>query len=184
MVEEIPFGIAASILGRLGSSLFKEIGLTYGVNGELEKLKETLSGIQAKLLDAEERREESYAVTKWIRDLKDVIYDADDVLDLYATKARQHNLGDKGKLKEQVREFLHSPKQIAFRYKMGHRIRDIRERIDEIATNMSKFNFTNRVIDTRTKSNVRDTHSFVLASEVVGRDKNKERTDKEVDVPR
>ncbi|KAF2309093.1 hypothetical protein GH714_000430 [Hevea brasiliensis] len=90
MAEAVPFGIATNILTKLGSSTFKEIGATYGVKKDLQKLENTLSTIKAALLDAEQRQEKSYLVQDWIRKLKDVVYVADDVLDRFATKALKH----------------------------------------------------------------------------------------------
>ncbi|KAK9933607.1 hypothetical protein M0R45_020796 [Rubus argutus] len=41
MVEAIPFGTAADILMKLGSSTFRELGFIYGVNKEMKKLENT-----------------------------------------------------------------------------------------------------------------------------------------------
>ena len=62
MVEQIPYGIAEGLLKKLGSAVFHEIGLMYGVGNELRKLKNTLSTVRAVLVDAEEKRESSHAV--------------------------------------------------------------------------------------------------------------------------
>ncbi|RVW93406.1 hypothetical protein CK203_035074 [Vitis vinifera] len=57
----------------------------FGVPKELRKLEEKLDTIKAVLLDAEEKQEESHAVKAWVRRLKDFVYDADDMLDDFAT---------------------------------------------------------------------------------------------------
>ncbi|KAL6191070.1 hypothetical protein ACLB2K_037462 [Fragaria x ananassa] len=132
MVEAVPFGTAADILIKLGSSAFQKLGLIYGVNKEMKKLENTLSTIKAVLLDAEEKQEKSHLVQDWIRKLNEVVYEADDLLDAFQTIARQLE-------NHQVREFF--SKTLAFKYKMSRKLRETRERLDEIAGDISKFNF-------------------------------------------
>eukprot|EP00261_Vitis_vinifera_P038746 XP_019079989.1 PREDICTED: putative disease resistance protein At1g50180 isoform X2 [Vitis vinifera] len=85
MADQIPFSIAEKILTKLGSLAVQEIELACGVREELKKLGDTLTTIKAVLLDAEERQEREHAVENWVRRFKDVIYDADDLLDDFAT---------------------------------------------------------------------------------------------------
>ncbi|MCI24661.1 disease resistance protein, partial [Trifolium medium] len=39
MAEQIPYGVAASLIDRLASAAFREFGRIYGVMDELERLK-------------------------------------------------------------------------------------------------------------------------------------------------
>ncbi|XP_019082058.1 putative disease resistance protein RGA3 isoform X1 [Vitis vinifera] len=59
---------------------------------------------------------------------------------------------------------------------MGHRVKSIRERLDKIAADKSKFNLTEGIANTRVvqRERQRETHSFVRASDVIGRDDDKE----------
>uniref|UniRef100_A0A2N9GQL4 Major facilitator superfamily (MFS) profile domain-containing protein n=1 Tax=Fagus sylvatica TaxID=28930 RepID=A0A2N9GQL4_FAGSY len=56
MADGVLFKIAEGIIGQLGNTALQEIGLLWGVNDELEKLKNTVTSIQAVLLDAEEKQ--------------------------------------------------------------------------------------------------------------------------------
>ncbi|XP_034704941.1 putative disease resistance protein RGA4 [Vitis riparia] len=171
MAEQIPFSIAEEILTKLGSLVAQEIGLARGVRKELKKLGDTLTTIKAVLLDAEERQEREHAVENWVRRFKDVIYDADDLLDDFAT----YELG-RGGMARQVSRFFSSSNQVAFHLRMGHGIKDIRGRLDDIANDISKFNFIPRATTSMRVGNTgRETHSFVLMSEIKGRDEDKEK---------
>ncbi|KAG6632412.1 hypothetical protein CIPAW_13G157700 [Carya illinoinensis] len=85
MAEAIIVNVAAKIIESLGSQALKEIGLLWGVKDELEKLQNTFSTIQAVLRDAEEQSAVNLQVRDWLEKLKDVAYDADDLLDGFST---------------------------------------------------------------------------------------------------
>ena len=60
---------------------------------------------------------------------------------------------------------------------MSHRLKDIKERIDDIAKYIPMLNLIQRdlVLHKRVENNWRDTHSFVLTFEILGREENKEK---------
>ena len=127
MAEQIPFNIIADVLTKLGSSAIQQIGSAFGVAKELTKLTEKLDAIRGVLLDAEEKQEKSHAVKTWVRRLKDVVYDADDLLDDFATHQLQ-----RGGVARQVSDFFSSSNQLVFRFKMSSRVKNIKEEVDEI----------------------------------------------------
>ncbi|KAF2319564.1 hypothetical protein GH714_017049 [Hevea brasiliensis] len=99
MAEEVLFNIAGGIIKKLGSGVLQQIGL------ELEKLKSTLTTIQAVLLDAEEKSALNNQVKLWLGKLKEVVYDADDLLDDFSTEAlRRQVMGGNKVSKERFRE--------------------------------------------------------------------------------
>ncbi|RVW64607.1 putative disease resistance protein RGA4 [Vitis vinifera] len=172
MADQIPFGVVDHILIKSGSLAVQEIRSMYGVPKELTKLCGKLGTIKAVLLDAEEKQQQNnHAVKDWVRRLKGVVYDADDLLDDYATHYLQ-----RGGLARQVSDFFSSENQVAFRLYLSHRLKDIKERIDDIAKDIPMLNLIPRdiVLHTRAENSWRDTHSFVLTSEIVGREEKKE----------
>ncbi|XP_057990076.1 putative disease resistance protein RGA3 isoform X2 [Hevea brasiliensis] len=178
MAEQIPFSIAESLLTKLASFVSQEISLVYGFTKDLRRLESTLSSINAILLDAEKKQEESHAVKVWIKRLREVVYDADDLLDDVATEGLRRKVEIQGRMVRKVCDFFSSSNQIAFRFKMGHRIKDIRERIDEVAKEMSSLGFISRKeleVDMPVKNSWRETDSFVEGSEMIGRDGDKEK---------
>ena len=80
MAEAISFGLIRKIIEKLGTMALEEIGLTWGVKDELEKLKNTDSTIQALLQNAEEQQEKNHQVRDWVMKLRDAVYDTDDLL--------------------------------------------------------------------------------------------------------
>ncbi|KAK3149691.1 hypothetical protein QOZ80_3AG0221000 [Eleusine coracana subsp. coracana] len=59
-----------------------EVEMLLDVPGEITKLETTLGDLSSILADAERRRICSTAVERWVRELKDAMYDVDDILDL------------------------------------------------------------------------------------------------------
>jgi signal recognition particle GTPase len=81
-----------------------------------------------------------------------------------------------GSTSRKVRHSFSSSMTRAFPFKLAHKIKGIRERLDEIAAEKDKFNLTQQREDGRIKHRLReiDLISFVHPSKVIGRDKDKE----------
>nr|XP_023912120.1 putative disease resistance protein RGA4 [Quercus suber] len=81
--------IVSSLLEQFASITFQEaeqeIRLVIGVDEEVRKLEGNLRTIQAVLDDAEKRQLKEEAVKLWLKRLKDVSYEMDDVLDEWNT---------------------------------------------------------------------------------------------------
>ena len=63
-----------------------------GVDSELKKWENTLTMIKAVLSDAEEKQLTDQAVKIWLDSLRDLAYDVEDILDVFATRALEHKL--------------------------------------------------------------------------------------------
>lgn len=173
MAESFLFSMVENVLKQVGSFTLQEIGLAWGVESELKKLKD-LSSIKAVLLDADEQHAKNCQLSVWLEKVKDVCHDAEDVLEEAQYSAlRQQVLDTHGSFKTKVRNFL-SYSNLELRFKMGHKIKEIRERLDGIAADKANFHLTKRVEDRRVVHMGRETHSFVHAPDVIGRDEDKE----------
>ncbi|XP_040992430.1 disease resistance protein RGA2-like [Juglans microcarpa x Juglans regia] len=103
MAEAILFDVAARIIESLGSLALKEIGLLWGVTDDRDKLKNTVSTIQAVLLDAEEQwAMNNHEVKDWLEKLKDVFYAADDLLDGFSTECLLREMMTRDKMAKKV----------------------------------------------------------------------------------
>ncbi|KAB1226535.1 putative disease resistance protein RGA4 [Morella rubra] len=133
MAEGLLFSIAEGILGRLGSPTLQELGLLWGVKDELEKPQDTVSTIKVVLLDAQEKQAGDNAVKNWLARLNDVVYEADDLLDDFSTEGLLREMMTQGRKKtKQVLIFFSKSNQLAYRLKMGHKIKKIKEKLDGI----------------------------------------------------
>ncbi|KAG2669692.1 hypothetical protein I3760_14G044700 [Carya illinoinensis] len=171
MAEGILFDIAARIIESFGSRALKEIGLFWGATADqLEKLKNTVSTIQAVLLHAEEQGSVNGEVRDWLEKLEDVVYDADDLMDAFSTDYLLREM----KMAKKVGIFFSKSNQTVYNLKMGHKIKAIRQKLDAIA-NVREFHLEERPTDIGVRASKRDdTHSYVSEEEIIGRDGDKE----------
>ncbi|XP_024025978.1 putative disease resistance protein RGA3 [Morus notabilis] len=167
--------IADKIVGGLGSAAVKEIALLWGVNDDLDQLNDTISTIKYVLLDAEEKQINSHQVRNWLRRLGGVVDDADNLLDEFNTEALRRRVMPAGsEMVKQVCTFFSASNQLAFRHKMGCRIREIRKKLDTIS-NDRNFRLEVRHEDNQAVSarRRRETYLFVRQEEVIGRDEDR-----------
>ncbi|OMO68192.1 putative leucine-rich repeat containing protein [Corchorus olitorius] len=130
MADALLSAVANTILDNINSLWLQECGINGGLKTELERLHSTLTTIQAVLMDAEEKQWKSEAIKNWLKKLKDTAYDLDDILDDFATNTQRGS---------QVSTLISLPKQLLFRSKIAHKLKDIREKLDAIAGERSKF---------------------------------------------
>ncbi|KAK9160223.1 hypothetical protein Syun_006564 [Stephania yunnanensis] len=120
---------AEALLNLLISEAINEIGLVWGVNGEVKKLKSVVEKIQEVVEDAEKKQVDDVGVSiGWQVDLEEVAYDADDILDEIAYESLQRKMEGRNSCIvsiDKVQNFLLHCNSLAFHLKTAHTIRDI-----------------------------------------------------------
>jgi hypothetical protein len=110
------------------------------VHDDLKKWENTLPMIRAVLDDAEEKQVTSKFVKKWLDELEVLAYDADDILDEFATEALRRKLINAEPSTSKLRKFIPTccvgltPSSIMFDANMRSKIEDINRRLQEIVT--------------------------------------------------
>ncbi|XP_026424067.1 putative disease resistance protein RGA3 isoform X2 [Papaver somniferum] len=120
----------------------QHIGMGWGVPlpDELKKLRDTLDRIQPVIGDARKKQVNNESVSGWLRRLQDVIYDADDLLDVYSYEAiRRKVKASEGNMVRQF--FISSSNPLAFHIKMSSKFKNINSRLGEIIADMGQFKF-------------------------------------------
>ncbi|KAL4338748.1 hypothetical protein AHAS_Ahas12G0241200 [Arachis hypogaea] len=130
----------------------------------LQKLKTILNVVEAVLNDAEKKQITDSAVKRWLEDLQDAVYDADDLLDEVATKAATQ--------KDPPGNFLSRFLNLQDR-EMVTRIEDIIARLEDIAKHKDILRLE-KIVAKNMSGRIEST-SLVQKSDVfVGRDQDRE----------
>lgn len=170
---------------------------------EMQKLQDRLPIIQAVIEDAEERQHGDKKIKIWLQKLKDVAYDAEDLLDMIHarvlskqvlesdrfTYSPSYDTGILGKGKLLAEEFgelmnrkvrlaSHVVESVPNYFINLRKLRDIRERLDDIAKEMGEFQLKevlmSRLPETGNREG-RETGPHIVESEVCGRKEDVEK---------
>jgi ATP-dependent Clp protease ATP-binding subunit ClpA len=155
-------------LKRLSSITAEGIGLAWGLEGQRRKLNQSLTMIKDVLQDAARRPVTDESVKRWLQNLQDVAYDAEEVLDEFA-----YVILRKDQRRGKVCDFFSSRNPVAFHLNMGQKVKKINGALDEIRKVADGFGLriTSQQHAERapevTRDIDRETDSFLQSSEVV-----------------
>jgi hypothetical protein len=73
--------VVSFVVERLGSLLIEQVVFLHGVKDDVIWLKEQLQYMLGFLKDAEEKQDVDHRMRKWVSDIRDVAYEAEDIID-------------------------------------------------------------------------------------------------------
>ncbi|KAH0645727.1 hypothetical protein KY284_033611 [Solanum tuberosum] len=158
------------VLEKLLSLTIEEAKTLRNCKKNLRMLTKYVTMIQAYIHDVERRQVEDQAVEEWLKMLERIAEDAENVFDKFTYESlKAQVMNNRTKLMEKVSHFF---SQTAFKYKMSRKINNINEElraINKLAKNLGLPSWT---VPSREILQIRETDSVVVASNVVGRDKD------------
>ncbi|XP_078158386.1 putative disease resistance protein RGA3 [Carex rostrata] len=157
-----------------------EVGMLLGIPGQIEMLDETVRDIQCVLADAERKQSKSRAIERWLMQLKDVMYDADDIIDLCQIKANDRLAGFSCGCSSNARcgcPLLSCFRNPFFAHKIGSKIKDINSRLEGIVKRKTDLGLTESQISSGPSDPVprvdsiitRKTDPLVVLDDIVGK---------------
>ncbi|KAJ9692781.1 hypothetical protein PVL29_011732 [Vitis rotundifolia] len=144
--------LVSIVLERLTSvveqQIHEQVSLVLGVDSEIESLKSTLGSVRYVLEDAERRQVKEKSVQGWLKRLKDMAYEMEDVLDEWSIAILQFQMEgveNASTSKKKVSFCMLSPcicfKQVASRRDIALKIKGIKQQLDDIERERIRFNF-------------------------------------------
>ncbi|KAM3732325.1 hypothetical protein ACB098_11G051600 [Castanea mollissima] len=127
------------LIDKLTSILLQEASLLGDAYDEIEEIKLELESMRSFLKDAERRMEGSESVETWVRQVREVAYEAEDIIDelnLHKDKEK-HKSGFKGITKE----IVHFPKNITARHQIATKLPKIKVKVREISDRSKRYRF-------------------------------------------
>ncbi|OMO58016.1 Disease resistance protein [Corchorus capsularis] len=175
MAESFLFNIATIILQKVTPFVKEEVRMTFKT--DLKEIQDTLNNIKVVLVDAERLQHQNEKLRRCMWKLRDIFYDAEDVLDEFECEAVRKEVANHPSASIQVRclaSCSNFPLALHSNSKTGHKIKGINERLKQVVAEWNSFNLVQR--EDNRHVNRRDmTHSFVNCSDVIGRDVDKEK---------
>ncbi|KAJ4757811.1 Disease resistance family protein [Rhynchospora pubera] len=135
-------GVVNFVLEKLGDAFVKEVLHLNGVSKQVEKLACELSRIQAFLKDADSKRIVDERQKQWVKEVRDVAYDIEDVIDTILSEYSEKT-EEKSGIIEAGKRWWTGIKKIPTVHRLGNEINKIQERIKEIEASRDRFGITN-----------------------------------------
>ncbi|XVF17942.1 hypothetical protein REPUB_Repub10bG0168400 [Reevesia pubescens] len=125
--------IVGIFLEKLLNTLAEESRYVTGFRDLFEKLQTELQLMQGFLKDADRLKRKNHTIRKILADLRELIYEAEDILADCQLQSRDENQFSQGCLA------CISPPNLHFKYQSGKRLKEITEKITDIKQNISSF---------------------------------------------
>ena len=133
--------LASYVQNMLTEMAKEEVSMLLGVSGEIHKMGVKLADLKNFLADADRRNITDQSVQAWVRELRDTMYEAMDILDLCQLKAMEQgprrDMGCFNPLLFCMRNPLHA-------HDIGSRIKKLNQRLDDIKARSTSFNLRDR----------------------------------------
>ncbi|KAH0730845.1 hypothetical protein KY285_003911 [Solanum tuberosum] len=178
MAETVLSALMEVLFQKTASQIFQKNGLLGSTKKEMLNLQSTLSTIQAVLQDAEDRQMKEKALKNWLVKLKDIVYEADDLLDEYMTELLRHKviLDDRETrycVFHAVNSLYLNGTLIFLGYSMKLKLKEVVEKLDLVANERAKFHFKDAVYEKGFSCERPQSDSYVIESKILGRNKDK-----------
>ncbi|XP_068310267.1 putative disease resistance protein RGA3 [Pyrus communis] len=164
---------AEGILNKVLSLAAQEFSLVWGFKAQLGKLKQSLTDVERFLVDvADNPQGRPKSIEDWVKKLKDVAEDAEDVLDEFEYEVARRKVEIQNHIKKKVLNFFSLSNPLAFRLQMAHKIQKINASLVDLERKAPLLGLVSKNKDATPRGNRwdRQTDAFIGRDEItVGR---------------
>ncbi|CAL5379592.1 unnamed protein product [Camellia sinensis] len=129
------------------SSYFSNLVSTVDVGTGIHNLKKALEDLETLLADAENKQIYHKDIKKWLEEVYHLAYDADDILDDFATDDLERKLmADETTIKRRPAKFPRLSDIVPFNLKNGSKLIEITSQLQEVATKGKELGLDNRLV--------------------------------------
>ncbi|XP_073106777.1 putative disease resistance RPP13-like protein 3 isoform X2 [Elaeis guineensis] len=137
MADSIVSSIVSDVVSQLAKLLIEEAAFLHGVKGQVEWVKTELKRMEGFLEDAESKRRADRRVENWIREIRDVAYEVEDIIDTvnFMAEQQRRRRGFMGSFSR----YCPQPCGLISQHKIGSKIDEIKEKICGISEGAERY---------------------------------------------
>ncbi|KAL7234985.1 hypothetical protein ACSBR1_018459 [Camellia fascicularis] len=129
------------------SSYLNNLVSTADVGAGIQNLKRALQDLETLLADAENKQVYDKDIKKWLEEVQPLAYDADDLLDDFATEALERKLmAEKTTMGRRSAKFPRLSSIVPFYLKNGSKLNEITSQLQEVATKGKDLGLDKRLV--------------------------------------
>ncbi|KAH7674259.1 P-loop containing nucleoside triphosphate hydrolase protein [Dioscorea alata] len=132
-------GVVSVVAGKLADLLAQEVGFLRGVDDELRSLLRLFQSIEAYLNGIGPFNQNDQRDIVWVKQIQEVAYDAEDIIDDYIFKIHQQYHPSPGGRLSWLRTYVVLPSKLVILHDLGNKIRKVKGTVQEIYDNRNKF---------------------------------------------
>ncbi|XP_059650066.1 putative disease resistance protein RGA1 [Cornus florida] len=162
------------LIDKLASPFLEKLCDLYHFRENIGRLQDSLPMVQAFLEDAEDRQVTEKAVKVWLLKLKDKVCETEDLLEVITAEITLCE--SRSSIRTKVHKFLLPFEPSRRFFEFASELQNKLKLLDKIAKKGQSFNLREGIVNRQTENlgRRRPTGSFVIKSEVYGREKDKE----------
>ena len=135
--------IVSFVIEKLGDLLIEEVVSLYEVHGQVESMERELTRIQCFLKDADVKQKGDERVKNWVRDIRDIAYDVEDVIDIFIFILNLARRPKRAGFLWFIKRFRFFFSELEARRQLGKEIQSIKIRIHEISSSRATYGIEN-----------------------------------------
>ncbi|KAM7462479.1 hypothetical protein LguiA_030600 [Lonicera macranthoides] len=128
--------VVSMVVESLGPLLIEEAKLIHGVGDQVRDVRDELWWMQCFLRDADARQHEDLRLRTWVREIKEIAYDAGDVLESFILRVESRRGGS---ILNVLKRYTCVVNECVIRHKVGSKIRAIETRISKLTTRLQTY---------------------------------------------
>ncbi|KAF6991699.1 hypothetical protein CFC21_008756 [Triticum aestivum] len=136
-----PHGAVQILLRKLGNVLATKYVLLSGVRGEIQVLKDELESMTACLLELADRDDHNEQIRIWMKQVREVAFDAEDCMDRFCRHLSEHH-GDRQGLLEYLNRMFNIVRTLRVRHKVATDIQCLKSRAQEVSDRRLRYTYT------------------------------------------
>ncbi|KAJ6941100.1 hypothetical protein NC651_007019 [Populus alba x Populus x berolinensis] len=132
-------GAVSFLLDKLTTILLQKASLLGDARDKIEEIKLELESMKSFLRDAERRKEKSDSVETWVRQVREVAYEVEDIIDEFMHHKCKEPL--KNGFKGIVEGVVKFPKNITSRHRISSKLQKVIAKVHEVSERSKRYGF-------------------------------------------